>query len=169
MTANKLSYTIFETVMGWVGIVGSPKGLIASTLPKPTSQEVQSCLSKHMNNAVYSPDSFKDLVNRFNEYFNGNHVVFPDKLYLENHSLFKRNVWEAASNIPYGETRSYSWIAEKTGKYKAQRAVGQALGENPLPVIIPCHRVIAANGQLGGFTGGVEMKRRLLQIEARPF
>jgi len=74
-------------------------------------------------------------------------------------------VWQATRLIPYGETRSYLWVAVQIGKPGAARAVGQALGRNPLPVIVPCHRVIAADGGLGGFTGGLEMKRRLLELE----
>ena len=68
--------------------------------------------------------------------------------------------------IPYGETRSYIWLAEQLGKMGAVRAVGQALARNPLPIIIPCHRVVAKDGQLGGFTGGMEIKRQLLYLEA---
>jgi len=74
-------------------------------------------------------------------------------------------VWQATRLIPYGETRSYLWVAVQIGKPGAARAVGQALGRNPLPVIIPCHRVIASDGGLGGFTGGLVMKRRLLELE----
>jgi methylated-DNA-[protein]-cysteine S-methyltransferase len=75
-------------------------------------------------------------------------------------------VWEKTRLIPYGKTRSYSWVAEQMGKPRAVRAVGQALGKNPLPIIIPCHRVIANNERLGGFSGGVEWKRYLLDLEA---
>jgi methylated-DNA-[protein]-cysteine S-methyltransferase len=75
-------------------------------------------------------------------------------------------VWEITRLIPYGETRSYAWVAEQIGQPRAVRAVGQALGKNPLPIIIPCHRVITSNGKLGGFGGGLEMKKRLLSLEA---
>ena len=68
-------------------------------------------------------------------------------------------------HIRYGETRSYAWIARKMGKPRAMRAVGQALGRNPLPIIVPCHRVVAGDGGFGGFTGGIEMKRKLLKLE----
>src|SRR3990172_6320272 len=74
---------------------------------------------------------------------------------------------EAATRlIPYGEPRSYLWIAEKIGKPGAARAVGQALGKNPLFIIVPCHRVVASDGGLGGFGGGLQMKRRLLSMES---
>jgi O-6-methylguanine DNA methyltransferase len=78
---------------------------------------------------------------------------------------FRRRVWEELRHIPRGEARSYGEIAEELGKRKAARAVGGACGANPIPVLIPCHRVLAANGDLGGFSGGLEWKHRLLAIE----
>lgn len=78
---------------------------------------------------------------------------------------FQRKVWRALQRIPYGETRSYAWVAAAIGHPKALRAVGRACGANPLPLIIPCHRVVAANGALGGFSGGLAWKRRLLALE----
>ena len=90
---------------------------------------------------------------------------FNDKLDTAVGTVFQRSVWEAVSLIPYGETWSYAWVAWQIGRPKALRAVGQALGRNPRPVIVPCHRVVAGNGGLGGFSGGVEMKRYLLSLE----
>lgn len=113
-----------------------------------------------------SPDAFSDLVERLKEYYLGRKVAFPDKLDLTGATPFQRAVWTAAQRIPYGETRSYRWVAERIGKPQAARAVGQALGRNPLAIIVPCHRVLASDGRLGGFGGGLEMKRRLLQREA---
>lgn len=78
---------------------------------------------------------------------------------------FRRRVWEELRRIPRGETRSYGEIADELGKFKAARAVGGACGANPIPVLIPCHRVLAASGGLGGFSGGLEWKRQLLAIE----
>ncbi len=78
---------------------------------------------------------------------------------------FQRKVWEVTKTIPYGETRSYKWVAEKTGSPHAVRAVGQALKRNPLPGIIPCHRVIRSDGSLGGFSLGLRKKKALLRSE----
>ena len=78
---------------------------------------------------------------------------------------FRRRVWDELRRIPRGESRSYGQIADELGKRKAARAVGGACGANPIPVLIPCHRVLAASGGLGGFSGGLEWKRRLLAIE----
>ena len=79
--------------------------------------------------------------------------------------MFQREVWEATRLIAYGEARSYQWVAGQIKKPKATRAVGQALGSNPLPIIVPCHRVLASDGKLGGFTGGLDMKKNLLHLE----
>ena len=78
---------------------------------------------------------------------------------------FQRAVWKALMEIPWGEVRSYKWVAERVGAGKGYRAVGAACGANPLPIIVPCHRVISASGRIGGYSGGVEVKVRLLQLE----
>jgi len=163
---QELNYVIFNTDMGWVGILGSAKGLLSTTLPQRSSQEAHRLLGNGVNRATWSPASFKDLMERLSIYFSGHKVTFPDELDLSPATPFQRAVWEITGLIPYGETRSYTWMAEQMGKPKARRAVGQALGKNPLPIIIPCHRVIASDGKLGGFGGGVEMKRHLLSLEA---
>jgi len=86
-------------------------------------------------------------------------------LNLSTGTAFQRRVWRAALRIPYGRVRSYQWIAAKVGGTKFARAVGRALGANPLPLIVPCHRVVASDGTLGGFSGGLRVKRRLLALE----
>lgn len=78
---------------------------------------------------------------------------------------FEKKVWEALKEIPYGETRTYKWLAEEIGKPHAFRAVGNALGKNPIPIIFPCHRVIETDGSIGGYSPGTDIKRRLLELE----
>jgi methylated-DNA-[protein]-cysteine S-methyltransferase len=113
------------------------------------------------------PDLFHDLETRLCAYYEGKPADFPDNLDPAVGTLFRRQVWEAARRIPYGETGSYGKLAAQIGKPGAARAVGNALGRNPFSVIVPCHRVVAAGG-IGGFSGdgGPEMKRRLLALEA---
>ena len=152
--------------MGWIGILGSAKGLLSTTLPQSSSQEALEQLGDRTNHATRSPDLFDDLMERFRSYFSGHKTTFPDKLDFSGATPFQREVWQATRLIPYGETRSYAWVANHIRRPRAVRAVGQALGRNPLPVIVPCHRVVASDGKLGGFSGGVEMKRRLLFLEA---
>lgn len=86
-------------------------------------------------------------------------------LELNQGTEFQKAVWKTMHTIPHGETRSYAWIAEQIGKPKAFRAVANACGRNPLPIVIPCHRVIASDGSLGGFSSGIEWKKKLHKIE----
>ena len=163
---KKLKYITFNTDMGWIGILASAKGLLGATLPQPSAQEALKLLGDNVNQAAYSPHLLNNLIERLKAYFSGYRVSFPDELDLSGATLFQRKVWETTRLIPYGETRSYLWVAEQIKRPKAVRAVGQALGRNPLPIIVPCHRVVGSNGKLTGFGGGLEMKERLLRLEA---
>lgn len=159
-----LNYTTFHTGAGWVGILGSTKGLRRITLPQRSSREALLRLGDTME-ATRSARAFRGLVRRLSRYFEGERVMFPDRLDMSPGTAFQRRVWAAARLIPFGETRSYGWIAGQIKRPGAARAAGQALGRNPFPVIVPCHRVLAGNGRLGGFSGGLEMKRLLLSQE----
>ncbi len=167
----ELRYIVFETVLGWAGVLGSQKGLVKLVLPQPCSGKTLSLLKgfavKWRDKTLSEAEAgrFGDLPERIRDYLKGKRVSFPDKLDLSWARPFERSVWEVDRSIPYGETRTYSWVASRLGMPKAARAVGQALAKNPLPIIIPCHRVICSNGDLGGFSGGRDWKRRLLEIE----
>ncbi|MDA0998895.1 MAG: methylated-DNA--[protein]-cysteine S-methyltransferase [bacterium] len=99
------------------------------------------------------------------EYLNGGREMFTLPLDLYSLTPFQREVLHATLAIPYGESRSYAWVAQQTGRPKAVRAVGQALNRNPIPLLIPCHRVISSSGALGGFGSGVAVKSALLAHE----
>jgi methylated-DNA-[protein]-cysteine S-methyltransferase len=163
---QNMEYIVFSIGKGWIAILGSIRGLVSITMPQSSAQEALNILGEVVNHASPSSERFKDLIQRLKDYFGGKKVSFPDKLDLSKATPFQRQVWQVTRLIPYGETRSYLWVAEQIDNPKAMQAVGQALARNPLPIIIPCHRVVKSNGKLGGFTGGVEMKRRLLNIEA---
>jgi methylated-DNA-[protein]-cysteine S-methyltransferase len=100
-------------------------------------------------------------------YFTGMLTKFRQGTKFIEGTAFEQKVWRALRGIPYGETRSYSWIAERAESPKAARAVGQALKKNPLPIILPCHRVIASDSSIGGYSGGVEVKKWLLRHEKK--
>jgi methylated-DNA-[protein]-cysteine S-methyltransferase len=152
--------------MGWVGILASERGLVATTLPQHSVEETEQLLDNRLNQATRSSSRLAGLVERFKLYFKGEKVTFHDELDLSEATPFQQQVWQATRLIPYGETRSYLWLAMQIGRPEAVRAVGQALGRNLLPIIVPCHRVVASNGGLGGFSGGIEMKKRLLNLES---
>ncbi len=160
----ELGYVTFNTDAGWIGILSSARGLRRTTLPQPSAQKARQLLADSL--AAWSPQPFDGLIQRFKDYFRGHRVAFPVRLDLSAAPTDLHQVWESTRLITYGNTRSYIWIAEQIGKPKAARAVGQALAKNPLPIIIPCHRVLASSGKLGGYSGGVEMKKKLLYLEA---
>lgn len=163
---QKLNYVIFNTKAGWIGILGSTGGLLRITLPQHPAPETRQLLGDSVNEAGQSPDFFRGLTEHLKLYFEGHKITFSDKIDLSGATAFQREVWEATMLIPYGETRSYKWVAEQINKPGAVRAVGQALGRNPLPIVIPCHRVLTSRGELGGYSGGIETKKYLLQLEA---
>ena len=111
-------------------------------------------------------DAFADARAQLGEYFAGGRTTFDVPLALEG-TPFQRRVWSALLEIPYGETTSYGELARRIGSPRAMRAVGLANGRNPVAVIVPCHRVIGANGTLTGYGGGLERKRLLLELESR--
>ncbi|MBZ0154726.1 MAG: methylated-DNA--[protein]-cysteine S-methyltransferase [Alphaproteobacteria bacterium] len=98
-------------------------------------------------------------------YFDGTLKEFRQAVRFLRGTDFERRVWDALKEIPYGETRTYGWMADRVGSPGAARAAGRALGRNPLPILIPCHRVIGADGSLTGFSCGVEIKKWLLEHE----
>ena len=162
---GELKYTTFNTKRGWVGILGSSYRLLRTTLPQNSAQEAKRLLGDRVKEAIWSDHFFADLSKRLRSYFSGHRVAFTHELDLSLATAFQCQVWEITRLIPYGETRSYSWVAEQLGRAEAVRAVGRALARNPLPIIIPCHRVVAKDGKLGGYSGGVEMKKYLLWLE----
>ena len=163
---GELRYTAFNTKMGWLGVLGSAKGLLAITLPQSSREQALKQLGDDLDRAAPSSSEFKDLMARLKLYFEGHKVDFGDRLDLSKATPFQGKVWRLTRLIPYGETRSYAWVARELGQPEAVRAVGQALAGNRLPIIIPCHRLLTVNGRLGGYSGGLEMKRKLLNLEA---
>lgn len=108
------------------------------------------------------PESFRK---QLSDYFKGGLKEFHQGVVFLSGTDFEQKVWLSLKEVPYGETRSYKWIAEKVGNPKAVRAVGQALSRNPIPIVLPCHRIIESDGSIGGYSSGVDKKRRLLDME----
>ncbi|UCG84622.1 MAG: methylated-DNA--[protein]-cysteine S-methyltransferase [Dehalococcoidia bacterium] len=148
-------------VIGW-----SERGICFVSLPQLSLEDAVVGLEDSQQCPVEGRSLLGDLPLRLQRYFEGEAVSFPDKLDLSNTTVFDKAVWDAARAIPYGETRSYAWLAERIGKPRAYRAVGGAMSRNRFPIIVPCHRVTASTGRLGGFGGGLELKRRLLKLES---
>ena len=154
-----------QTAWGWVGIASSPAGLLALTLPEPTQERALKLLEPWGGGQSYDGPRLDGLKRKLQRYFDGQRVLFDEPLDLRAATAFQRRVWSAVRDIPCGETRSYGQIARQVGSPGAARAVGQAMAANPLPIVVPCHRVIGSDGSLRGFGGGLDLKRRLLEME----
>jgi len=166
---SKRNRIMVMTPAGMIGLSLSEKGITGIELPR---RGKGSCRRAAGVRSVRRESGPSPVGNRaamqLRRYFAGERVTFHLPLDLPQTTDFQQAVWKETAKIPYGETRSYAWIARRIGRPRAARAVGQALGANPVPVIIPCHRVISSAGTLGGFSGGLSMKRYLLGVEARP-
>jgi len=162
---------LFKLDGHWIGIAVSPKGVSQVILPARSKREAQRRLAKLRTtvSASLSDARAKRLLatarREIAEYFAGRRKTFTIRMDLAAGSPFQRRVWRVASRIPYGRVRTYQWVARRVGGKQYARAVGTALGANCVPLVIPCHRVIAHDGSLGGFTGGLPLKRRLLALE----
>ena len=163
-TGAKSKYDTVETAAGWIGIEVTGRGIKRRTLPAKTEAEALAACGVDKKDLTPGAGG-AGLIDRLKHYFLGEPVVFKDGLDLTGTTEFQQEVYEAACRIPFGETKSYGELAKNIGKPGAARAVGQALGANPLPILIPCHRVVAADGGLGGFTGGIATKKKLLSME----
>ncbi|MEX2327596.1 MAG: methylated-DNA--[protein]-cysteine S-methyltransferase [Pseudomonadales bacterium] len=153
-----MKYRYVESAIGDILIAGDKAGL--KFIGFPTGKgKVHPGVDWQRDN-----EAFDDVRTQLNEYFAGERKSFDVRL-APHGTRFQLDVLRALQQIPYGETRSYRDIATSIGRPRAVRAVGAANGRNPLPIIIPCHRVIGANGSLTGFGGGLETKKYLLDLE----
>jgi methylated-DNA-[protein]-cysteine S-methyltransferase len=165
-----IKYTIFKTKWGYFGLAATGNGLLRTCLPLAKREKVESQLLRNFPNCRFDKALFKSAQKRVTAYFEGGCVNFNDiPVVLDGLGAFTRRVLTACRAIDFGKTVTYGRLAELAGKPDAARAVGGAMAKNPLPLIIPCHRVICANGSLGGFSamGGVALKKRLLQLERK--
>ncbi len=161
-----VSYTVFKSPIGLTGLAATQKGLIRLVNKVPSEEDFKKLLAKELEfQIIKNPDHFKSLIEQFQNYFEGELRSFRFPLDLRLGTPFQQKVWKNLLTIPYGFTRSYKWLAQSIKNPDSARAVGNANGQNPLSIIIPCHRVVRQNGELGGYTGGVEIKRYLLKLE----
>ena len=156
---NQIYYSRFESPVGPLLLAGSKAGLqLVSFSGGDRARNIDP--EWRLDNSA-----FFEVVHQLQSYFAGERKNFDLALILEG-TDFQKGVWTALRKIPYGETISYKELAEMIGKPRAVRAVGAANGANPIPIIIPCHRVIGNDGSLTGFGGGLPLKKRLLELES---
>jgi methylated-DNA-[protein]-cysteine S-methyltransferase len=147
---------VFETALGRMAIEATEKGVRRIWLA-PSGEPMPASSAKHLG----------PVVAKLRAWARGEPVSFDEVALDLDSTAFERAVWDETRRIPAGETRTYGQIARTIGKPGAARAVGAALGRNPVPVIVPCHRVVASDGSLCGFSapGGIELKKRMLRLE----
>lgn len=158
-TCERLAYLTFDTPIGRLGMRANPRALLEVRFDAPPAPGRESPTDGDAMRLVETAR------NELEAYLRGELRAFSVPLEARG-SAFNRAVWAALCEIPYGDSRSYGEIARQIGEPGASRAVGLACGANPLPLVIPCHRVLAAGGHLGGFGGGLARKRWLLHLEA---
>ncbi len=151
--------------MGFVGVALTPAGIGRATLFHPHQAAARAELAAY--GAIERPDPRAPEISRLLQGFAAGEAVSLDEYPVDlpaGGDSFRRRAWLALRDIPRGETRSYAWLARRAGSPSA-RAAGAAAGSNPIPLWLPCHRVVGSDGSLHGFGGGLAMKRRLLELE----
>lgn len=168
----KLSYQIIPTAWGNAAVVfrNPPCFIQEIFLPSPDTATRIRLLFPEPDISPPHPSSADTLIRWISDYFMGKPVCDPNPMWewldFGSATQLQKAVYYATFRIPYGQTRSYRQIAEAVGRPGASRFVGNTMAKNPFPVLIPCHRVIRSNGSLGQFGGGVDLKRKMLEIEA---
>lgn len=157
---NSAQY-LLKSPIGPLYLVASDKGLQGIFWKKQSAPMAKSLTSTDPATKILSKT-----VKQLEEYFQGKRQSFDLPFDIVSGTPFQKSVWQQLSKIPYGKTVSYKDIAAKIKNPRAVRAVGSANGRNPLSIIVPCHRVIAANGKLGGYAGGLDIKTKLLKLES---
>ncbi len=160
-------YRIVHTRDGYVGLVATQRGLCRIYLPLETRGDVKQRICHEFQGAREQAGLMSKLATNLKRFFKGEQVEFDVRLDWSGWNSFEVDVWRACRLIPYAETGSYKSLADRLGRPGAARAVGTAMGRNPFPIVVPCHRVVKSDGTLGGYSGpgGVSFKRRLLDME----
>jgi len=170
-----IKYTIFKTRWGYFGLVGTEFALLRTHLPGPEPEKIKRQLLKNLSfvnrdsRIEYDKALFKTAQEQITAYFESSYVNFSHDIpiILDGFSFFISSVLTACRDIRFGQTISYGRLAQKIDRPGTARSVGSALAKNPLPLIIPCHRVVRSDGKIGGFStiGGTNLKAKLLELE----
>ncbi len=164
--------SVYLTVMGVGGIVASRKGLIEIFMPQTRSAgEMKSVILRFYPRVSGESEITTTVAGLLKEYFSGEKVEFDVPLDREGCTDFQQDVYEAVYEIPYGSVRTYKEVAERIKRPGAARGIGAAMAGNPLPIVVPCHRVVGSGGEMTGYSapGGTDLKMRLLMMEGVEF
>jgi methylated-DNA-[protein]-cysteine S-methyltransferase len=162
-----VAYATVDTPLGTGLVAATPKGLVRVALPNEEIENVLARLARDVSPRVLQfPGRLDEARRELDEYFEGRRSRFELPLdWRLSHPGFYRRVLRATARVPFGDVITYAEAAQRAGNPRAFRAAGTALGSNPIPIVVPCHRVIRAGGEIGNYGGGPEMKRFLLELE----
>jgi methylated-DNA-[protein]-cysteine S-methyltransferase len=161
-----VAYATLDSPFGPMLVATTPRGLIKVSLPAYDPEEALEELAARVSPRVLeSPAQLDDVRRQLDDYFEGRLREFDLPLDWQLSRGFRLRALRAIGRIPYGKTRSYTQIARSAGNERAVRAAGTACGANPIPIVVPCHRVLRSGGALGGYGGGLPMKEALLELE----
>jgi methylated-DNA-[protein]-cysteine S-methyltransferase len=162
-----ITHSVFHTKLGWMGVVRGEKGLKKVILPSALFEDVEAEITGQFPDSVRDDTALQPLTKRLEAYYRGKRFSQDISLDWSGSTSFSIAVWRGAQSIPWGEVRTYQWLSLYLDKPRSFRAVGGALGRNPFPIIVPCHRVIRGDGTLGGFSAptGIRLKRKMLELE----
>jgi methylated-DNA-[protein]-cysteine S-methyltransferase len=161
-----VAYAQVDTPIGQLLVAATPRGLVHVSFPEAPSDEVLDKLATRLSPRILeAPERLDEIRRELDQYFEGRRRRFELPLDWSLSHGFRRKVLRAIAGIDYGKVRSYTDMATRAGNPRAVRAAGSACGANPIPVVVPCHRVVRTGGGLGGYGGGLERKEYLLRLE----
>ena len=160
-----VAYATLDSPLGPLLLASTPAGLVRVAYLDDLDAVLGNLASRISPRVLAAPRRLDDARRELDEYFTGRRHAFDVAIDWQLTRGFGRRVLEATARIPYGSVSTYKQVAGEAGSPRASRAAGNALGANPLPIVVPCHRILHSTGGLGGYTGGLERKRRLLALE----
>ena len=163
-----LKFDVWETRHGWIAACATSRGLKLMSLPEPDRDDAEDVIFPAQLECDYDPEWFSEICTAVDAYLDGVHDALDDlPTDFSDAPPLTAAMWDACRLIQWGETRSYSWVAAEAGRPGAPRAAGRAMAINRVALLVPCHRVVRADGSLGGYGGpeGLETKRKLLAAE----
>jgi len=161
-----VAYAEAESPLGTLLVASTPKGLVRLAYPEEDRDGVLEDLARKVSpRLLEAPERVDGIRRELEEYFEGRREAFAFDVDFALTRGFTRRVLRATARIPYGDVATYRVVASRAGSPRAVRAAGNALGSNPIPIVVPCHRVVRTGGALGGYTGGLERKEYLLKLE----
>ncbi len=165
LNPSKLFYDRMDSPLGVLWIVANETGLSSLFRNMKKTDFLKELQTRSETRPIFNASALSHWRSDLERYFSGEKTLFEGPISFIEGTPFQQKVWRTLRQIPYGEVRSYQWIGEQLSIKHAGRAIGNACGKNPIPILLPCHRVLRQNGALGGYTGGIHIKKQLLTLE----